>query len=491
MASLTPFLLIVWVALVLVLFPAFQRHRAVIAALLVGLLFLPQVGAGDSATQGIVPISLSPFHFTKDLTISYSLLFAVLLYDSQRLLSLRWQWFDLPIVVWCLCPLASALTNAPPPDGSSMVRDGLAQMLQQTTSWGVPYLLGRLYFSDPLTLRDLVLGVVLAAVVYAPLCLFEARMSPQLHRIVYGFAQHSFGQTIRFGGYRPMVFFSHGLALAIWMTTALLMAAWLWWNGAGTKSNGKKGQAKTFLGFALLVLLPTTVLLKSTGALVLGAFGWGILLLSRFVPLRLWMMLLAAIPPLYVTIRTSGAWDGKELVEQVKEDVGKDRAESLDFRLNNENLLIKRALEQPLFGWGGWGRGRVMDDKGKDISVTDGLWIIALGDRGLVGLGALGAVLLLPVLRFSWLFPPRSWGHPLVAPATVCAIALALWSIDSLMNGLFNHQFPLIAGALAGLDPARFRKPSPHPFSAKPARRRVGLLPPRTRRFSHLEGAGN
>jgi hypothetical protein len=475
MTTLTPYLLIVWVVIVLALFPTFRRHRAIIATLLAGLLFLPQVGskAGDSGDFVVEPISLSPFHFTKDLTISYALLFAVLLYDPQRLLSLRWRWFDLPMVAWCLCPMASVLTNAPPPDGSPMLRDGFSQLFHQTVTWGVPYLLGRLYFSDLRALRDLAFGVVLAAVAYAPLCLFEVRMSPQLHRIVYGFSQHSFAQTIRFDGYRPMVFFSHGLSLAIWMVTALLMAGWLWWNGTATEGDGRS-KAKGLLGCSLLVLLPTTVLLKSTGALALGMLGLGILFLSKLVPTRLWVILLAVLAPLYVAVRITGTWDVKELVERVKEDLGKDRGESLEFRITNENLLIKRALEQPFFGWGGWGRNRVEDDQGKDSTVTDGLWLIALGDRGLVGLIALWAVLLLPILRFSWLFPPRTWGQPLLAPALVCAVAVVLWSIDSLMNGLFNHLFPLLSGALLGLEPAAFRQTALHPFSTKHSRRRIG-----------------
>ena len=82
-------------------------------------------------------------------------------------------------------------------------------------TWGAPYLLGRLYFSEPAALRDLALATVSAALAYVPFCLWEIRMSPQLHAIVYGLQPFGFGQAIRFGGYRPSVFMTHGLMLGM------------------------------------------------------------------------------------------------------------------------------------------------------------------------------------------------------------------------------------------------------------------------------------
>jgi hypothetical protein len=314
-------------------------------------------------------------------------------------------------------------------------------------------------------------------------------MSPQLHRLVYGYTQHTFAQTIRFDGYRPMVFFTHGLTLALWMVCALLIAGWLWWTGksaTGAAVSSKRGGMATapskiagWMGWFALLLLPTVVLLKSTGALVLGALGCAVLCAARYWPSRVWLLLLVAIPPLYVVTRTSGAWKGEDLVEMAKTNVGNARAQSLAFRLENEERLIDKALGQPLFGWGGWGRARVYDSEGKDRTITDGLWIIALGDRGIFGLVALGGVLLLPVLRFAFLFPPRSWGEPLVAPLTVCAVVVALWAIDCLLNAGFNHLYLLMAGGLVGLSPGR--PPQDNARSACARRSRLRRRPPLTR----------
>jgi hypothetical protein len=466
MANITPYLLVAWVLVVLGLFPALHRRRAVLATFLLGLLFLPEVGSMGAASRGIAPISAGPLHLTKDNAISYAALLAVLLYDWKRLLAGRPRWFDVPMVVWCACPLVSAFTNDPPPDGSWAVRDGLSQALQQTVTWGIPYLLGRLYVRDYRSYQDVALGIVLAAVMYAPLCLVEVRFSPHLHNLAFGFSQHEFLQTIRFGGYRPMVFCKHGLTLALWMVVATLLGAWLCW-GRPTDSDPSAPETdgtsrlRALLSWGVFLLLPTVVLLKSTGALALGVLGAAALWLGRAFPSRAWLLVLVAVPPLYVTARTSGAWTGEGLVELVKNNLGEDRAQSLEFRLRNEDRLIQRALERPLFGWGGWHRARVFDEEGNDTTVTDGLWILALGDRGITGLLALGAVLLLPALRFACLFPPRTWSRRLPGPVTVCAVVLVLFAIDSLLNAGFTHLYPFLAGAVVGVNPKFFREAPP------------------------------
>ena len=63
-----------------------------------------------------------------------------------------------------------------------------------------------------------------AGLIYSLFILFELRMSPNLHRWIYGFGQHGFSQHIRWGGYRPMVFMAAGLAVALFITNALMAA---------------------------------------------------------------------------------------------------------------------------------------------------------------------------------------------------------------------------------------------------------------------------
>jgi hypothetical protein len=69
-------------------------------------------------------------------------------------------------------------------------------------------------------------------------------------------------------------------------------------------------------------------------------------------------------------------------------------AQSLEFRFACEKLLIVKAIERPVFGWGGWSRSDVYFDEGEADAnqkvPTDGLWIVALGTKAFVGLAVLG-----------------------------------------------------------------------------------------------------
>lgn len=58
--------------------------------------------------------------------------------------------------------------------------------------------------------------------------LYEVRLSPQLHRIFYGYFPHSFAQQVRGGGFRPVVFLQHGLWVAFFamMMTVVTFALW-------------------------------------------------------------------------------------------------------------------------------------------------------------------------------------------------------------------------------------------------------------------------
>ena len=84
---------------------------------------------------------------------------------------------------------------------------------------------------------------------------------------------------------------------------------------------------------------------------------------------------------LYPLLRAEGLFPDKLLVG-IAEQVNVERAGSLLTRFEQEQQLLDRSSERPIFGWGRFGRSRVYDEYGKDISLTDGLWIITLGSSG-------------------------------------------------------------------------------------------------------------
>jgi hypothetical protein len=465
--ALVPLALLGWIALAVVLFARLPRPQALVAVFVLGELFLPEVQMAPRVAEMPAALSLPGVKLTKVNAICYAALLASLLFDLPRWRAFRPRWFDLPMAAWCLCPVASSLAN-----GLGLY-DGISQALVQTVAWGVPYLLGRLYLGSPDGFRLLATGVILGALVYVPLCLIEMRMSPQLHRLVYGYHQHEFLQTLRFGGYRPMVFMEHGLAVSLWMVSAALLALWLWWTGALPRLEWRPGRRLSMF-LASGVLLVVAVLCKSTGALVLGVAGGAALVLTRLSRRSVVVAALLAVPLVYLAARASGAWGGEEAVQWVKTNVNEERAQSLEFRFSNEDALVEKTRERPVFGWGGWGRSHTLDDDGKDNTVTDSLWIIALSDRGFFGLVAIYAALLLPSARFVWVHSRWPFSQPALVAAAGGAVILALCTIDSLFNAQVNPVFILAAGSLAGLTGAALpqRAAAPPPANASPALRR-------------------
>jgi len=434
---LVPFALYGWMPLVAVLFAALPPARAVIVAYVAGWMFLP--------VSGVQLFGF--FDYTKGTAVPLVVFLAVLVFDPRSLSRLRFTVLDLPVAVFCVTPLLSSLAN------DLGWYDGLSAVLYQTIIWGLPYLTGRIYFSSPEGLRRLALGMLAGGLVYAPLCLWEIRMSPQLHAALYGFHQHDWTQTLRFGGYRPMVFMHHGLMLGLWMGAAALIGLALWMSGAVRKIWGIP------LSIAVPALLATTVLCKSFGATILVLAATLVLVAMRTFRTSLPMALFLCLPSTYVLARTMGAWSGADLTGLVSE-LSSERAYSLSFRLEAEEKLRLKAAERPVFGWGGWGRSfvrRYDDPERVDTVITDSLWILVFGKFGAVGLGSLLLCFFAPVRALWRRCPPRLWASPGAALPWALALVLTLYALDNLVNAMVNPVYFLIAGGLCGLAPASVR----------------------------------
>ncbi|MFA6241705.1 MAG: hypothetical protein WC655_12305 [Candidatus Hydrogenedentales bacterium] len=445
---LVPLMLFGWPLVLIALFLVLPSRRATIAAFVFAWLFLPV------AEYNIVGLP----DWNKMSATSISIFVATLLFDPNRILQLRPRWIDCAMVLLCVCPLFSSLTN------DLGVYDGLSSVFRQTVRWGLPYLVGRMYFSDIEGMRELMIAIFIGGLVYVPLCWFEIRMSPQLHRLFYGYHQHGFAQTIRYGGYRPMVFMEHGLMVGMWMVSATLSGIALWRSGA----------LRHIYGIPVLpmagVLLLTALLCKSTGAIAILLIGLAALAVVFYLRANVALPAIAFVSVAYILLRATGLWSGVQLIDYADAIVGEERAASLETRIRNENLLAARAQEHWVFGWGGWNRSRITDAAGRDISITDSQWIITFGVTGMVGLAGLFGALLLPMLVLSWRAQPAVWGHPAVASYAVAALLLGLWMIDNTVNAMFNPIYLLMAGGLAGMNAIVFvrtqgptRVPAPAP----------------------------
>ena len=417
-----------WTPLTLCLFALLPARRAVLASVIAGWMFLP---VASYPVEGLPDFSKIP-------AIFLSLLLAILIFDSSRLFSFRLRRIDLPMLIWCAVPMASSLSN------DLGLYDGFSSVLDRTIKWGLPYVIGRMYFNDLRGLRELAIGIVIGAIVYIPLCVWEMRMSPQLHYSFYGFYQHSFAQTRRFGGWRPMVFMDHGLMVGTWMASGSMIGLWLW------ASRSIKSIARVPMPWVMPVLLIATVLVKSTGAVILLASGLGALFTAKRFRTAAAAICLMLVPPAYIAARMADLWTGSDLVAAIGGMFDDERSQSLQTRLSNEDILKAQALRRPLLGWGGWGRNRVTDAEGRDVSITDGLWVIALGNNGLVGLVSLFAMLLLPAGLLLNQRTVRHWDSARFAPVFALAMVVLVYAIDCLHNAMVNPVYTLAMGGLAG-----------------------------------------
>lgn len=418
-----------YIPLIGVMFWFMRPHRAAMVAFIAGWLLLPE------ATFSIRGIP----NLDKYVAMSTGVLLWMIVLDSGAFSRYRFHWVDLAMVLWCICPVFSSVEN-----GYGFY-DGASGVYTQTMYWGIPYLVGRVYFTDLNHLRELGIVVIVAALAYIPLIMIELRMSPQLHRWVYGFRPTDFQHSIRGGGYRPVGFVRGGLTLALFIAQAMMMAVVLWWTG----SLKRLGSVPTWIWILLLAVI--LVLCKSKGALILGfagMAGYFVVVSTRFR----WLFLVGILAiPAFLYARVAMEYNGEGLVEIATEYVGSARAKSLQVRMDSEELLRERAFEKPWFGWGGYGENRVYDDNGNDMTITDSMWIIVFGVYGLVGMISVFVALVWPMCRTVWWIPGRLWSDPVAGLAIGVSIAVWFFVSDRLMNAQPNMVSLLMLGALVGV----------------------------------------
>jgi len=299
----------------------------------------------------------------------------------------------------------------------------------------IPFLVARKYFSQPLDHRLILKLFVAAALAYSVLILVELRISPQLHRLFYGFHQHSFVQHVR-SGYRPMVFLDHGLSVGFLLFSACVAAGALFASAAPQK---KTKRLLVFVFFCVLLVIS-----RNLGATALALVFVPLLWFGRRI--QLWSITLISVLFLtYPAVRQADVLPTDQLVA-LATSISEDRAASLQHRFNNEDILLAHALEKPFFGWGGWNRSRVFNADGRDVSTTDGLWVIRLGTGGWIGYTCFFGLLCFPLLLLS-----RARKRKEIPIET---IALGLIMVGNLVylipNSTLSPLAWVFAGALAG-----------------------------------------
>jgi hypothetical protein len=345
------------------------------------------------------------------------------------------------MMVWCTVPMATSLSN------DLGVYDGLSGALDQFIVWGAPYLIGRIVFGSRERLEQAGKVLLIGAAAYAPFCLLESRLAPQLHLWIYGIPGRVGWEEVSFYGplkWKPSVFLETPLELTLLMGIGFLFGWTL------LRIGRVQSRLKPKLQLLTAMALIATMMGKSLGGVGLTLGSAFALWLSERWRKRTIIILMMGIAPLYVTTRATGTWSGQEVVNFIATNISERRAESFEFRLVNEDILLEKALERPILGWGGWGRNRVFDENGKDLSVTDGHWVIALGVYGFVGLTSWLLATLLPSglilirMRRKRICSARDQSILLL----VAAIPV-IHAIDCMVNAMPNPIYPVLMGGLA------------------------------------------
>lgn len=310
----------------------------------------------------------------------------------------------------------------------------------QTLIWIIPFFLGRYFFNSVKDNENIFKILVILALIYSLPMLYEFRFSPQLHRIVYGYHAADFVQQVRSGGFRSTVFVGHGLTLAFIIATCSIAAMAL------HKNKVRIGKFSPVM--VIFYLSAILVLSKTWSALFYVALS--AIFIYKFSPSKQikWGLLIAAFVLLYPVGKIMQIIPDKAIISTINE-YSTDRGQSLEFRFENEEALLKRALEKPFVGWGGWGRNRIYSPSGKDISVTDGTWIVQFGLFGGIGFLFFYAILITPLYyamkNIRYIQEPRDKVY-----FSALTLILAICLIDSVPNSGMGPMHLLLAGALLG-----------------------------------------
>ena len=385
---------------------------------------------------------------------------------------------NLCIVVMFLVPVGVVLTNTDWVVFGPLVIPGmrLYDAFSMMLSAGVmllPFFLARRHLVTHEAHMAILWAFVLTGLVYSLLILVEIRLSPQLHRWLYGFHAHDFIQQIRRGGFRPTVFIQHGLRVGIFMLMTVLAALILYkvYN-ASQKTNSSirdKQKADTadrglpiYVGLYLFVIL---FISKALGAFMIAWLFVPFLLMAKPERWRVLAGAAALLVLLYPMARSAGIVPVDQ-IHAASSLINEDRADSFRYRLDNEDRLLARAAEKPLLGWGGWGRSLIYDpETGRDISVVDGTWVGVFGSAGWIGYLAQFGLLTLPI--FAYFFTRTSLRTAIVSQGLCLILAANL--IDLVPNSGLTPVTWMVAGALLG----RFERREPR-----------ATLQPRDRRSS-------
>jgi len=433
-----------WMPVGIYLFRRYPVRIAILANFLGGWALLP--GANYKPTTDLFPYWIlgvclpTDYFLTKATVTGLASLGGMLLFHSADLKKFKPGICDIPMAVWCCVPLMSATAHW------STLREGLVGAAYQAISWGVPWLLGRTYFSDYDSLLLAAKAYVIAGVAYVPICLIEICVGPQLYALLYGYQPYRWVGAERYLGYRPIGLLEDGNQLGIWMAAATLVAVAFF---ARRRSRRIPGLSlRLSLRWVAAVLAVTTLLCQSVGSILLLLFLVPLTWFRRRSVLRASVAALVLCIVVFAAFRMTNLVSLRALanrngaVHSIASGLASVGRQSFAWRIARDESHITSALRNPILGSGQWNWWQGGDSR------PWSLWLLVLGMYGSVGLIAFGSIMFVPVIRSVSSLADGNDNDDSDLRRTFVALILMV-ALDNLLNGEMILPYLLVMGGLA------------------------------------------
>jgi len=315
-------------------------------------------------------------------------------------------------------------------------KEPFSDFRHRSISLGIPYLIGRIYFSNIRFHLVLAKKTLYFLLLYVPLFLYEFRLSPQIHNLVYGYQQlGSFTQSARNLGWRPTVFLRHGLELSLALSFAGIVGFWL------VRS---RVLSKGFEIIGVFLIFICLFLSQSYGAILILAVSISVLLVCRYIKIGFALILLFLLPTFYISSKISGFKIEEPIIETARGFLPQRRFQSLSYRLEQESYLLDSLKDHKILG-----KSRTLSLKNLAKKVVrDSRWIIEYSDGGLLSLIPFFSILTLPIFGLYRLAPASLWHTKRYCSTAALAVGIGMLSWDLLINNFISSVHFLILGGL-------------------------------------------
>jgi hypothetical protein len=340
---------------------------------------------------------------------------------------------DVPILAWCLWPLAASMISreaAPPALIASAYLAG---------AWSAPWAIGRIWFSSDEGQATLLVALAMAGVACLPFAVVEAIHGPFLHDWLYSAHPFRFDGDVRYVGHRPLGMFEHGNQYGIWVASCAVGAI-----GWARMINTGRRVPTIFAGVTSVIALAS----QSVGAIVLWLLSAAAILFWPRRAMRYAVFCGGIALMLAGAAQLTGLVPVRQIAEQTwvgQHALAAARATgrgSFTWRIAQDLKTIDEVHAAPIAGSGRWDWWRGSGTR------PWGLWMLIAGQYGLIGTVLALASLVTPAIaRIA-----RDILRPsavVVAPALVLAVICLAAATDAMLNAFLFFPAMLAAGAIA------------------------------------------